>query len=196
MQTENRYRRLASTTGSLLRTMFQPLAMILIALIAAPLGVPLLAGTAFTDSDVVRQLAAWGILDYAGGGKKRVIAKTADYTIVSPVTAAGDASGTIFTNRGAGGAVIFTLPAPVQALAGVYYEFLGIANQNITVATATADTLIVVNDLTADSLAISTTNQKIGSLMRVVCDGTSWIAYGTAIGAGGDTGTNTYTVAT
>jgi hypothetical protein len=41
----------------------------------------------------------------------------------------------VFTNRGAVGAVTFTLPAAAPALAGVFYEFLGIADQSITVAT-------------------------------------------------------------
>src|SRR5262245_16125705 len=131
-----------------------------------------------TDSDFVRQLAAWGILDACGGLKKRVVAKTADYTIVSPATNAGDASGTIFTNRGATGAVVFTLPAPAQNIAGVFYDFLGVADQTFTVATATADTLINDGDAAADSLAVSTSAHKIGACMRVMCDGTAWAAIG------------------
>lgn len=197
---QNRFTAFVGMVGKCARTLATPPALLVIGIIFALLGVPLhaglMAGTAQTDSEFIRQLAAWGILDAAGGPKKRVVSKTADYTVLSPATSAGDASGTIFTNRAAAGAVIFTLPAPTLALAGVYYEFLGIVAQNITVQTATVDTLVVVNDVAADSLAISTASQKIGSVIRAVCDGTQWIAYGTAIGAGGDTGTNTYTVAT
>lgn len=136
------------------------------------------------NSDIVRQLAAWGVTDPCGGLLRRVIAKTADYTILDPFTATtgGDPSGTIFTNRGAVGAVIFTLPAPVPRLAGVSYEFQGIADQSINVKTATADTLIALNDLTADSVEMSTGTKLIGSRMRAECDGTSWIAYGVSIG--------------
>lgn len=141
------------------------------------------------NSDVVRVLIAWGVLDGAGGVRKKFVPKTADYTIISPATSLGDRSGTVFTNRGAAGAVVFTLPAPAPNIAGVEYEFLGIADQSMTVATATADTLIVVNDIAADSLAMSTASHKIGAHMRFICDGTSWIAWGDSVG-------DTFTVAT
>lgn len=150
------------------------------------------AMTFLTTDDAIKYLISIGFLDSAGGLKFAIQAKTADYTIVTGT----DRSGTIFTNRGASAAVIFTLPAPAQGIAGAYYDFISVADQDVTVKTATADTLIVVNDLTADSLKMGTSNQKIGSAMRAVCDGTSWIAFGYAIGAGGDTGCNTYTVAT
>jgi hypothetical protein len=44
--------------------------------------------------------------------------------------------------------------------------------QVLTVATATADTLITDNDATADSLQAS----RLGTQMNLFCDGTSWIA--------------------
>lgn len=146
-------------------------------------------GTVQTDADIVRQLIAFRVLDGAGGILLRFRPKTADYVILSPATAAGDPSGTIFTNRGAAATVNFTLPAPTLALAGVFYEFLGIADFAILVQTATADTLICLNDIAADSLASSTATKLIAGKMRAECDGTSWIAYGVAVGG-------TYTVAT
>jgi len=147
--------------------------------------------TLLTQDDIVKYLINRGILDAAGGIKMNVKAKTADYTIVS----ADDPSGTVFTNRGASGAVVFTLPAPSQALEGVFYDFVGVAGHHITVKTATADTLIAYNDATADSIATSTAGELIGVAMRAVCDGTSWIAFGMAVGAGGATAA-TYTIAT
>ena len=114
-----------------------------------------------------------------------VVAKTADYTILPPM----DRDGTLFTNRGATGAVIFTLPAPGSALKGYAYHFLSIADYDVTVKTATADTLITFNDATADSVAAGTSSQKIGARIIAVCDGTSWIVYGVAV-------SHTYTVAT
>lgn len=143
-----------------------------------------LFGTAQSDSEFIRQLSAWGLFDPAGGVLLRVKAKTADYTILSGFTAAGagDPSGTIFTNRGAAGTVNFTLPAPVPQLAGTFYEFLGIADFTILVKTATADTLIALNDTAADSVSMATAGLKIGGHMRAVCDGTSWAAYGDAVG--------------
>lgn len=115
----------------------------------------------------------------------RVVAKTAAYTI----TALNDPSGTVFTNRGAVGSVTFTLPPASQAYRGYEYDFQGIADQNLVLAPSTPDTLIVLNDTAADSLAISTGGQKIGGRMKAFCDGTSWIAMGVAVG-------HTYTIAT
>lgn len=187
------------------RESFLLLAIAILALIAAPfthaqslwlLAVPVIGMASIPNnalSDIIRQLAAAGALDPCGGAVRRVIAKTADYTILDPYAASssvgGDAGGTIFTNRGATGTVIFTLPAPAQRLAGCVYEFLGIADYTITVKTATADTMILLNDITADSLSQQTSSALIGAHMRVICDGTSWVGYGDAVGV-------TYTVAT
>lgn len=103
-----------------------------------------------------------------------VAAKTGNYTILR-----SDPCGTLFTNRGAAGAVVFTLPAPGAVPSGTYYDFAAvIATQTLTVATATADTLITFNDLTADSVGIATANEIIGGAMRFVTDGTSWVAIG------------------
>lgn len=156
------------------------------------LKVPLLMGTVRTDNDAMRVLIAMGIFDGAGGIKMNVVVKTANYNIVSPATSAGDPSGTVFTNRGAVGAVTFTLPAPVPSLAGVFYDFLGFAAQNMLVATLTADTLVVSADAAADSLAMSTV--IVGNMMRAVCDGTSWYAFGVSTGVGGTAAT--FTIAT
>lgn len=96
-----------------------------------------------------------------------VTAKTANYTV-----AAAD-FGTIFTTRGAGAAVTFTLPA-VTNNAGEWVEFYALANFNMIVA-GPDEGLVVKNDLTADSIAYQTANEIIGGGFRAVCDGTSWI---------------------
>jgi hypothetical protein len=116
---------------------------------------------------------------------RRVVAKTADYTIKPPM----DSPGTVFTNRGASGAVIFTLPAPGENVKGYWYRFVGHAGQNITVKTATVDTLVTKNDAAADSVALSTAGELIGGVMEAYCDGTSWFVYGISVG-------HTFTVAT
>lgn len=126
-----------------------------------------------TNDDVVKLLIKIGLLDSAAGLKKVPVAKTANYTIATGT----DPSGTVFTNRGAAGTITFTLPAPSAALAGVVYDFVTVAAQIMTVATLTADTLIADNDATADSLS---TTARIGVSLRVMCDGTSWIATLTA----------------
>src|SRR5262245_10161847 len=120
--------------------------------------------------DIVKYLIAWGLMDAAGGFKKGApVAKTGNYQIV----AATDPSGTVFTNRGAGAAVTFTLPVITPALAGVTYEFEGVADQNITVAGA-AGSVVTFNNAAATSLAASTAGQKIGAHITAYCDGTSW----------------------
>jgi hypothetical protein len=122
--------------------------------------------------------------------ERRHIAKTASYTIKPPL----DAPGTVFTNAGAAGAVTFTLPTPNKGLLGHWYRFLGVADQDIVVAAPVVDTLLTKNDAAADSLAASTSGEKIGACIEAECIQTSagvyrWAAYGIAVG-------HTYTVAT
>lgn len=161
----------------------------LLAILALPFaGMPVfgMAG-AETASDLIRQLIAWNICDGAGGVKGKIQAKVNNYSIVTPATSAGDASGTLFTTRGAAGAVTFTLPAVTLALAGVWYEFDGVANQNIGVAAA-AGTIVTFNNAAATSVTASTAGGKIGAHLRAICDGTSWHVIGDTVGV-------TYTVA-
>lgn len=142
---------------------------------------------AFLDNDDIRKyLVAIGLLDSAGGWKySSVIVKTADYTIVTGT----DPSGSLFTNRGDAGAIVFTLPAPSQAIKGVFYDFLNVVDQNMTVATPTADTLLTLHDIAADSIGLQTSSQKIGGCMRFICDGTQWCGFGMSVG-------HTFTVVT
>jgi len=156
-------------------------------LVYSGFGLMMFGGLNILD-DVIKYLIAHGFLDSAGGWKySDVKAKTADYTVVTGT----DASGTLFTNRGAAGTVIFTLPAPSQAIKGTFYTFAAVvAAQVVTVKTATVDTLITFNDLTADSVSLQTTSEIIGGVLRAVCDGTSWIVFGDSGAA------HTYTVAT
>jgi len=111
---------------------------------------------------------------------QRVVAKTADYTIS---TAKGDMPGTIFTNRGAGANVTFTLPMPNRAVMGHWYDFVGLVAFALNVKTAVADTMIALNDNAADQVGLGTAGMQIGGVLHAVCDGTQWIVYGTAVGA-------------
>ena len=106
----------------------------------------------------------------------RVVAKTADYTVT---IADHD---TVFTNRGAAGAVNFTLPVLATAAdkakaKGCRYRFVCEADQTITITGGTADTLVVYNDAAADSVALSTASNKIGGAFEVFAndDGSKWI---------------------
>lgn len=80
---------------------------------------------------------------------------TADLTITTAM------NGVKFVTTGASGAVNFTLPA--TAYRGLVYEIVGGANQNVTITAGTADTITTLNDLAADTVVASTTNQLIGS---------------------------------
>ena len=99
--------------------------------------------------------------------KIQVVPKTADYTITSADF------GKIFTNRGDGDAITFTLPAASGNEDEVVW-FFSVADQNFTVATANEE-LVTFNDLTADSISFSQGSEKIGGGFMAVCDGTSWI---------------------
>jgi hypothetical protein len=101
-------------------------------------------------------------------GWRGPVAKAADYT----VTAADN--GTLFTTRGAAGAVNFTLPAIDR---GLRYRFFNEAGQNMTITAATADTMVVFNDLAADSIAFSTASELIGGSVEVIANDneTKWL---------------------
>lgn len=135
-----------------------------------------------TTDDLDRRLQSLGLARTSDGqlipAPMVVAAKTADYTIKP-----SDPCGTLFTNRGAAGAIVLTLPAPTAVPAGTWYWVLGIADQTITVATATVDTLIGFNDADLDSVGIATAGDLIGVLLKLVTDGTSWIAIGETVGA-------------
>jgi hypothetical protein len=106
------------------------------------------------------------LVNASGGFFLRTSGKTADYTCL-----VGD-SGTIFTTRGATGAVIFTLPTATYK--GWWAIFVAGAAQNLTVTNGTVDTLIALADVDADGLAIDA-NQP-GNAIFVFCDGTRYHA--------------------
>jgi len=105
----------------------------------------------------------WAILPYKGE-----VAKAADYTVV-----ASD-NGMLFTTLGASGAIVFTLPA---LTAGLTFTFLNLVDQNMTITSAEGDNIVAVNDLSADSVAYSTSSMKIGARCRVTGNaaGTKWL---------------------
>lgn len=137
-------------------------------------GLAVVGLTFLQNDDAIKYLINIGFLDAAAGVRLQVKAKVNDYIIVTGT----DASGTVFTNRAAAGTVNFTLPAPSQSIAGVWYDFVTVAAQIMLVKTAIADTLISDNDVAADSLA---TTARIGVSLRAFCDGTSWIATETSM---------------
>jgi len=96
------------------------------------------------------------------------VSKTANYV----VTAADN--GTVFDNSGASTtAIVFTLPT---LAAGLFYEFQGIDNGSITIASALGSDMVTFNDVGANSIASSTSSEKIGSrlFVRSNAAGTKW----------------------
>ena len=100
------------------------------------------------------------------GTRRPVTAKTTDYTLTK-----GE-SGGIFTTEGAAGAVNFTLPAPEV---GLNYLLYCAEDQTLTLTSDTVDTLIVFNDVAADSVAFSTSAEKVGGAFFVFSDGAKWM---------------------
>jgi hypothetical protein len=80
---------------------------------------------------------------------------------------------TLFTNRGAGGNIAYTLPATAKK--GLRYGFMAVAAGTVTVTAGTADTLVTFNDAAADSIAYSTAAEIIGNFVEVIGDGTGWL---------------------
>jgi hypothetical protein len=100
-----------------------------------------------------------------------IIPKATAYSVKRPE------SGTIFTTRGASGAVTFTLPALAGSY-GCYYRFINVVDQSMTIATAAATSYIVgINNATTGvNVAFSTGGEKIGAVVDVYSIGTKWIA--------------------
>ena len=110
-------------------------------------------------------------------------AKTADYTLTA------EESGVVFTNRGAGAAITFTLPAVTNLPIGTRYEFFGVSATGFTVASnGSLDNISTLNDATADTITCTSTSKIIGASVAVMWDGTAWLARQASVG-------NTYTVA-
>jgi hypothetical protein len=97
--------------------------------------------------------------------KRRQVNTAADLT-VNPAAHRPD---TIFTTYGDSDGVNFTLPTPTKALVGWRYEFIALADTALTVTFPTADTGVTLNDLAADSVAVSTSSQKIGAHLLATC---------------------------
>lgn len=98
-----------------------------------------------------------------GGWARPVVAKTTAYTVLATDC------GTLFTNRGAGASVTFTLPTPSAEMNGVWFEFATAAAQPIVISKASK--LIVHANATASTV---TTASTIGQHFNVICDGTGW----------------------
>jgi len=141
---------------------------------------------AFGNTDLGRLLAKFNMARSDGSAllppPYNIVAKTTSYT-VKP----NDLGGTLFTTRGAAGAVTFTLPGPTTVPAGTAFYFANVVDQNMAVTIGSA-TGVADGNATATSLTASTASHKIGALIQAVSDGTQWFLFGQNVGV-------TYTVA-
>jgi len=109
---------------------------------------------------------------YGAGAYRIVSAKTASYQIKEIDL------GTIFTNRGATGAVTLTLPKTTTLPVGWNCSFMGVADQNLVIASyGSSDDIVAHNDAAADTLTFSTAADLIGSGGSLVWDGTGWLFF-------------------
>ena len=69
----------------------------------------------------------------------------------------------------------YTLPTPVAGLAGKWFEYASDVGQNTTFTAQTANTILALNTLAANSVALSTANQIIGATCKWICNGEKWI---------------------
>lgn len=115
------------------------------------------------DDEITSAAAAYG----HAGNYSNIIAKTADFTVLE------SQNGALFTTEGAAAAVEFTLPSTAKK--GLRYTFFASEDFDLKVTAGTADTLIVFNDVAADSVSFETASEIVGGAFEVVGDGAKWI---------------------
>lgn len=99
--------------------------------------------------------------------KRTITAKTADFTVTTATTGT-----VVFTNTGAGGAVVFTLPT---AAAGLTYTFYVDAAQTLEVLAGASTTIRVGGNVSG--AAGNITNAVLGgSVTLVAISTTQWVA--------------------
>lgn len=80
----------------------------------------------------------------------------------------------LFTNTGASGAVVATLPALQRGLTFWFYTTVA---QSFQYASAAGGDLVYLNDAAANSVSFSTSSEIIGGGAMVYCDGTKWLNF-------------------
>lgn len=111
-----------------------------------------------------RQMAAAGFIfdDDPQGYKAGMNTRFETVTGTSDTITANQTGTRLFYSNAA--AVAVTLPT-LQA--GLVFEFVRTADEEIVVASAAGDDMVVGNDLSADSVTFTTAGQQIGAIVRV-----------------------------
>lgn len=111
-----------------------------------------------------QQMVAMGFIfdddpqNFKAGFSPRVSYETA----AADVLTADQTGSTLYYDNVA--AVLVTLPALKP---GLLFEIVRVANEEIVVASAEGDNIVVGNDLSADSVTFTTTGEQIGTRIRV-----------------------------
>ena len=129
--------------------------------------------TATGTADVTGNTTVGGTLTITGATQPKTLA-TVELTATSLAVTSAYYGKIILVNTNA--AVAVTLPAN-GAAAGSWFDVIVIGSDACapTIAAATADTLITVNDAAADSVTYGT-GHRIGSHVRFISTGSFWIA--------------------
>lgn len=109
------------------------------------------------------------------GGQEESIAITASVTLTNFDI------GKFFTNRGASGSVTVTLPSPDATNKGGVITFGVVADQTLVISCT--GKLVLINDAAGNSVAVQTSSEKIGAVLAVRSDGTSWFVENRSVGA-------------
>ena len=109
------------------------------------------------------------------GGWKRIkeVASLAATAGSGAITVTEADSGTLWLVKGSDQAITFTTPATAEK--GLWYGFYNAVDQNLTVTAGTADTMVTLNDIAADSVSFSTSSEKIGGMFELFGDGALWL---------------------
>lgn len=103
-----------------------------------------------------------------GGRNRELINTTASVTLLP-----NDIGKTI-SNYGASGSVTITLPTATTVTPGGDIIVLGAADQDLLVNCSTNDTIIGKGDADLDSVALSTSSEKLGGGFIFTCLGPVW----------------------
>lgn len=113
----------------------------------------------------------------SGPQLETIAAKTAAYSVLPSDW------GKTLTTRGATAAITFTLPAVTSLTAGIWFRFFNVSAYGMVIASnGSNDNIVSVNDAAADSITCTTTSLMIGACVRVIWDGTSWLALNESAG--------------
>lgn len=108
------------------------------------------------------------------GTRLPTVARELVTVTASTATLTADDLGKTVCNVGASGTVTLTLPVPTTCTPGGDILVLSCADQTLTIASGTADTLITLNDIAADSVSLGTSSEKAGGGFVFTCVGSLW----------------------